>query len=232
MMTVDNSRRRKIRSFVRREGRLTPAQQRGLDDSWAEMGLNPADGVLDCAQAFGREAPTVLEIGFGMGGSLLEMCQASPGKDFIGVEVHRPGVGAFLHQAKTLALTNVRVYCHDAVEILNENIIENSVDRIQVFFPDPWHKKRHHKRRLIQPEFVALLTRKLKPGGVLHLATDWQPYAEHMMAVLSANASLANCAGEQAYSPKPFDRPLTKYEQRGQRLGHGVWDLLFTKNSA
>ena len=171
----------------------------------------------------------MLEIGFGMGQSLVAMAAAAPEKNFIGVEVHLPGVGRLLHSMEDEGVDNIRVYCHDAVEILNDCIDDASLDTVQIFFPDPWHKKRHHKRRLIQPDFVDLLCRKLKPGGVLHLATDWENYAEQMMEVLSANTQLRNQAGEGEFAPRPDHRPLTKFERRGERLGHGVWDLLFKK---
>lgn len=225
----DAGQRRAIRSFVLRHGRMTDAQQRGLEHGWPRFGLEHRDGLLDYHQVFGREAPRVFEIGFGMGQSLVEMAAASPGTDFIGVEVHRPGVGKLLHLMEERGVENIRVYCHDAVEVLRDCIPPASLDTIQIFFPDPWHKKRHHKRRLIQPAFTAVLVTYLKPGGILHLATDWENYAEQMLDVLSATPGLENTAGAGEYAPRPDHRPLTKFEARGERLGHGVWDLLFRR---
>ncbi len=220
---------RPIRSYVLRTGRMTPGQQRAFDDHWSRWGLEHADGALDFERASGRGGPRVLEIGFGMGQSLVAMAAAAPATNFIGVEVHRPGVGRLLHSMADQDVDNIRVYCHDAVEVLRDCISPDSLDGIQIFFPDPWHKKRHHKRRLIQPPFVELLVSRLAPGGLLHLATDWENYAEQMLEVLSACAALRNEAGPGRYSPRPDSRPLTKFEQRGERLGHGVWDLLFTR---
>lgn len=223
--------RRRIRSFVMRPGRMTEAQRRALQEGLPRYGLNREDGLLDARAAFGRTGPLVLEIGFGMGQSLLTMAAENPAANYLGVEVHRPGVGKLLHGVVEQGLDNIRVYCDDAVLVLEECIADASLDGVQVFFPDPWHKKRHHKRRLIQPDFVRLLCRKLKPGAFLHLATDWENYAEHMMEVLSAEPALVNRAGVGLYSARPATRPLTKFEQRGQRLGHGVWDLLFERRS-
>ncbi|TGD72733.1 tRNA (guanosine(46)-N7)-methyltransferase TrmB [Mangrovimicrobium sediminis] len=220
---------RPIRSYVLRTGRMTPGQQRAFDEHWARWGLEHADGALDFERAFGRGGPRVLEIGFGMGQSLVTMAAAAPTTNFVGVEVHRPGVGRLLHSMADQGVDNIRVYCHDAVEVLRDCIAPESLDGIQIFFPDPWHKKRHHKRRLIQPPFVELLVSRMAPGGLLHLATDWENYAEQMLEVLSACAALRNQAGPGQYSPRPDSRPLTKFEQRGERLGHGVWDLLFTR---
>lgn len=210
-------------------GRLTHGQQRAFDEYWPRFGLSHSDGLLDYAAVFGRDAPRVLEIGFGMGQSLVAMAAAAPGTDFIGIEVHRPGVGKLLHSMATEEVDNIRIYCHDAVEVLRDCIPPASLDTIQIFFPDPWHKKRHHKRRLIQPPFTRQLVSCLKPGGILHLATDWENYAEQMLEVLSATPELANTAGAGNYSPRPEHRPPTKFEARGERLGHGVWDLLFSK---
>lgn len=221
---------RSIRSFVLRTGRMTAAQQRALDEHWANKGLEREQGRLDFERVFGRRAPVVLEIGFGMGQSLVEMAKAAPDQDFIGIEVHRPGVGKLLHSMAEQGVENIRAYCDDAVEVLEQCIADDSLAAVQIFFPDPWHKKKHHKRRLIQPQFLQLLRRKLAPGGVLHLATDWQDYAEHILDVLSRAEGFKNQAGE-AYSPRPERRPKTKFEQRGERLGHGVWDLLFEKVS-
>lgn len=220
---------RPIRSYVLRMGRLTDGQQRAFDEYWPRFGLSHSDGPLDYAAVFGRDAPRVLEIGFGMGQSLVAMAAAAPATDFIGIEVHRPGVGKLLHSMEAEEVENIRIYCHDAVEVLHDCILPSSLDTIQIFFPDPWHKKRHHKRRLIQPAFAEQLVAYLKPGGVLHLATDWENYAEQMLEVLSATPDLENTAGAGSYAPKPESRPLTKFEQRGERLGHGVWDLLFRR---
>jgi tRNA (guanine-N7-)-methyltransferase len=226
---TDKERRRPVRSYVLRTGRMTEGQQRAYDANWQRWGLEYPDGPLSPAEAFGREAPLVLEIGFGMGASLAAMAAAAPEQDFIGIEVHTPGVGRLLHDMADQGLGNIRVYRHDAVEVLRDCIADGSLDTVQIFFPDPWHKKRHHKRRLIQPPFVALLAAKLKPGGILHLATDWEDYAEQMMEVLGASADFSNTCGEGQFSPRPDSRPVTKFEQRGERLGHGVWDLLFKR---
>jgi len=220
---------RTVRSFVRREGRLTPGQERALEDLWPHYGIDEADGLIDLQQLFGRTAPIVFEIGFGNGSSLAEMAANQPDTNFIGVEVHRPGVGHLLKLIDEQEITNLRVACTDAVELLKHRIPDSSLDRLQLYFPDPWHKKRHHKRRIIQPAFVELLAQKIKPSGHLHMATDWQHYAEQMLDDLSQNSDFINCAEDATYIPRPDYRPLTKFEQRGQRLGHGVWDLLFTR---
>ncbi len=227
---TDSDRRRPIRSYVLRAGRMTPGQQRAFEQNWERWGLAHEDGPLDYDAIFGRPGPRILEIGFGMGQSLVSMARAAPGSNFIGIEVHRPGVGRLLHSMVDEDVDNIRVYCHDAVDILRDCIPEASLDTIQIFFPDPWHKKRHHKRRLIQPTFAAQLVTRLKPGGVLHLATDWENYAEQMMEVLTATDGLSNASGEGAFAPRPEHRPLTKFELRGERLGHGVWDLVFRRN--
>nr|WP_241505938.1 tRNA (guanosine(46)-N7)-methyltransferase TrmB [Parahaliea mediterranea] len=208
---------------------MTDGQKRAFEAGWARWGIDYSPAPVDLDALFGRAGRRVLEIGFGMGRSLATMAAADPAANFIGVEVHTPGVGRLLHTLADEEIDNVRVYCHDAVEVLQHCIPEGALDTVQVFFPDPWHKKRHHKRRLIQPDFVALLVSRLKPGGVLHLATDWENYAEQMMDVLSANAQLENTAGAGAFAARPAHRPLTKFEQRGERLGHGVWDLLFRR---
>lgn len=223
--------RGRIRSFVVRPGRITEGQRRALEAGLPRYGLAREDGLLNPPEAFGREAPLVMEIGFGMGQSLVDMAAAQPAVDYLGIEVHRPGVGRLLHSMMERGVENIRVYCDDAVLVLEECVAADSLDGIQIFFPDPWHKKRHHKRRLIQPAFLGLLCERLKPGGFLHLATDWENYAEHMLEVLSAEARLENRAGAGQYSPRPEQRPLTKFEQRGQRLGHGVWDLVFERRS-
>ncbi len=224
-------RHRPIRSYVLRTGRMTPAQQRAYDEGWARFGLEHDAGILDFDAVFGRAGPRVLEIGFGMGQSLVAMAAAAPESNFIGIEVHSPGVGKLLHSMGEKGVDNIRVYCHDAVEILHDCVPDASLDTVQIFFPDPWHKKRHHKRRLIQPPLVAQVIRKLKPGGTLHLATDWENYAEQMMEVLSAAEGLSNTCAAGEFAPRPDFRPLTKFELRGERLGHGVWDLLFTRDA-
>lgn len=218
---------RPLRSFVQRAGRLTPAQQRALDQLWPRFGLEIAQGPLDATASFGRRAPLVLEIGFGNGEALIHGAQHSPERNFIGIEVHKPGVGRALNAIESQALGNVRLYAEDAVEVLKQCIGEGALSEVRIYFPDPWHKKRHNKRRLIQPPLVARLADRLKPGGYIHCATDWQPYAEQMLEVLSAEPLLANTA--QGYATQPWYRPLTKFENRGMRLGHGVWDLVFTR---
>jgi len=220
--------RRPIRSYVLRQGRITQGQQSALEQLWPQYGL-PVGVRMDANRVFGREAPLVLEIGFGNGESLAEMAVAAPERDFIGVEVHRPGVGHLLLQVHDQALANVRVYCADAVEVVRDCIADASLDRIQVFFPDPWQKKRHHKRRLINPEFVDQLATKLVPGGVLHCATDWEDYARHMLEVLDASDCYLNPAGSGQFAERPQYRPLTKFERRGQRCGHGVRDLVYRR---
>lgn len=222
-------RKRTIRSFVKRTGRMTESQQRAMDEHWQQLGLTHEQGQLDLAQVFGREAPLVVEVGFGNGDSLVEMAQREPEKDFIGIEVHEPGVGRLINNVVSLGLTNLRAYCHDAVEVFSDCIADESIDRMQLFFPDPWHKKRHHKRRIVQPEFVEMVRRKLKKGGVWHMATDWEHYAEQMMEVMSEAPGYKNVAADGQYVPRPDTRPLTKFEQRGERLGHGVWDLMFER---
>lgn len=221
---------RTVRSFVIRAGRLTEAQQAARERMWPRLGLHVEDGMLDAAKVFGREADLVFEIGFGMGGSLVEMAKATPEKNFIGVEVHPPGIGNVLKLAEQEHIDNLRVYQADARNVLQQCIAEESLACVQIFFPDPWHKKRHHKRRLIQPDFLEELRPRLKIGGVLHLATDWEPYAQQMMQVLSADPHWRNGVGPGLFATQ-HARPLTKFEQRGQRLGHGVWDLLFTRVS-
>jgi len=222
-----NKNLRSIRSFVKREGKLTNGQQQAIDSQWAQFGVDLGTDLLCLDKLFDRAALNILEIGFGNGLSLAEMAEAQPKQNFFGIEVHTPGVGSLLVQVKKRALENVRVSRDDAVLVLEQQIADASLDRVQIFFPDPWHKKRHHKRRLVQDEFVRTIVAKLKPNGQLHIATDWQNYAEHCLAVLSKNVDLINTA--QAYADKPDYRPSTKYEERGRRLGHGVWDIVFTK---
>ena len=218
---------RPIRSFVLRAGRLGTGQLKALDELGPRFVLPYQAAPRDLAATFGREAPKVLEIGFGMGQATAEIARNHPETDYLGVEVHTPGVGALLKLIGEQDLANLRLIQHDAVEVLRHMIPEAGLDGIHIFFPDPWHKKRHHKRRLIQPAFAELLASRLKTGGYLHLATDWQDYAEQMLAVLAANPHLRNSS--DGYAPRPEYRPLTKFEQRGLRLGHGVWDLVFLR---
>ena len=227
MTSNEDLRNRHIRSFVLRQGHLSVAQKRAVDELMPRYGIPYQTAVLDLDRAFGRSAPKILEIGFGMGVTTAEIAQAHPEKDYLGLEVHTPGVGNLLKLIETQQIRNIRIIQHDAVEVLRDMIAENSLDGVHIFFPDPWHKVRHHKRRLIQSPFVTQLVQKLKPGGYLHAATDWQGYAEQMLTVLSAEPALKNTA--EGYAPRPDYRPLTKFEQRGLRLGHGVWDLVFRK---
>jgi tRNA (guanine-N7-)-methyltransferase len=224
----DTRHHRRIRSFVTRAGRVSTGQRRALDEFGARFVVPFAPQPLDWDAAFGRSAPRVLEIGFGMGATTAEIASARPADDFLGIEVHEPGVGALLKLIGEQELSNIRVVQHDAVEVLEQMIPAESLDGVHIYFPDPWHKARHHKRRLIQPKFVALLVSRLKPGGYLHLATDWQNYAEQMLEVLSAEPALENTAGTD-YAPRPDYRPVTKFERRGLKLGHGVWDLVFKR---
>jgi tRNA (guanine-N7-)-methyltransferase len=226
---TDHPQGRRIRSFVLRTGRMTPGQRRAINTHWQEWGLSLDSGPLQAGRVFGRSAPLVLEIGFGMGSSLAAMAAAAPTTDFLGIEVHKPGVGRLFAELAEAGTDNVRAYCDDAVPVLEQCIEDGSLHGVQIFFPDPWHKKKHHKRRLIQAEFVQLLSRKLEHGGFLHLATDWEHYGEHMREVLENCPEFDNQAGPGAFSQRPASRPLTKFEQRGQRLGHGVWDLLYTR---
>ena len=223
------TRRRSIRSFVVRSARMTEAQKRALEEHWPRWGLEKSAGPFDARAIFGNNHPLVLEVGFGMGQSLAATAAANPDTNYLGIEVHRPGVGRLLHTMATEGIDNLRVYCDDAVEILQDCIAPDSLDRVQIFFPDPWQKKRHHKRRLIQPDFAALVVGRLKPGGTLHLATDWENYAEHILEVLNAEPALVNAAPDNGYCLQPPPRPQTRFEQRGQSLGHGVWDLLFRR---
>lgn len=220
---------RTVRSFVLRQGRFTPAQQRAFDELWPRFGLDYAGAPRDLDQVFGRQAPRVLEIGFGNGDALRLAAARDPERDYIGIEVHAPGVGRLLNALDTDAATHVRLYHHDAVEVLRNEVAESSLDEVRIYFPDPWHKKRHNKRRLIQPEFAALLVSRLRRGGRLHAATDWQDYAEQMWDVLDATEGLQNRAGPRGHVPRPDWRPQTHFETRGQKLGHGVWDLVYDK---
>lgn len=219
---------RRIRSFVLRQGRLTKGQARALETGLPKFGISYMPEVMDLNEKFNRvESKKILEIGFGMGETTAKIAQTLPACDFLAAEVHTPGVGALLKLIEELALTNIRVIQHDVVEVLQNMLADGSLDGVHIFFPDPWHKKRHHKRRLIQVEFVRLLCSKLKIGGYLHVATDWQEYAEWVLEVLSAEPQLQNTAKD--YAHKPDYRPLTKFENRGIKLGHGVWDMVFKK---
>ncbi len=220
---------RAIKSFVMRSGRMTEGQQRGLDLGLPKFGLQLEDGLRDFDQVFGRSAPRTFEIGFGMGHATLEMAAAAPEQDFIGVEVHKPGVGALLNGMLTQNLSNIRVYSCDALEVLRDCVADASLDRLLLFFPDPWHKSRHHKRRIVQPAFAELVRQKLKIGGVLHMATDWEEYAEYMLEVMNVAPGYRNLAADGRCVERPAERPVTKFERRGERLGHGVWDLKFQR---
>ncbi len=227
--TEPNLRERPIRSFVLRQGRATPAQRRAFTEHWPRFGIDYSGESRDFDAAFGRKAEHVLEIGFGNGEQLAFAAGNEPARDFIGVEVHGPGVGRLLNDIAAGGHGNVRVYQHDAVEVLKHEIADASLQEVRIYFPDPWHKKRHHKRRLVQPEFVKLLCAKLRPGGLLHLATDWADYARHMWEVLDAEPLLENIAGPGAAVPRPDWRRQTHFETRGQKLGHGVWDLVYRR---
>lgn len=220
---------RRIRSFVRRQGRLTQAQQKALATLWPAFGIDEKVVICSLEQIFGRTGPKILEIGFGMGDSLSHMAQENPQTDYLGIEVHRPGVGHLLGTIKQCGIKNLRIINRDAVDALTQQLPDQAFNTIQMFFPDPWPKKRHYKRRLIQKEFVRLLIDKLKPYGIIHLATDWEAYAQHMLATLSDCGQLRNESSNGGFCPRPQSRPLTKFEERGQRLGHQVWDLQFKK---
>ena len=218
---------RPIRSFVLRQGRVSNAQRRAHEMLTPKYGIPFSENPLDLDQIFGRSAPRFLEIGFGMGETTAAIAQAHPHYDYLAIEVHTPGVGSLLKQLEALGLTNVRIVQHDVVEVLKQMLPSDCLDGVHIFFPDPWPKVRHHKRRLIQPKFIALLGGHLKHGGYIHAATDWENYAGQILEVLSNEPQLANTAVN--YAPRPEYRPLTKFEQRGLRLGHGVWDLVFQK---
>jgi tRNA (guanine-N7-)-methyltransferase len=226
---------RRIRSFVLRAGRVTVAQERALAELWPTYGLDFAGGPIDLDVAFARGTPgpaaRCLEIGFGSGEVIGALAQNNRDVDYLGIEVHRAGVGRLLLQASQAKLANLRVVCHDAVEVLRDAIPDECFDEILVFFPDPWHKKRHHKRRLIEPKFVELLAKKMRRGGVLRLGTDWQDYAEHMLAVCNAEPQLESLSPDGTYVARPDFRPPTRFERRGERLGHGVWDLAYAKRA-
>lgn len=225
-------RRRPIRSFVRREGRLTRAQSRALEELWPRYGIDHPGGRLDLVELFGREAPHTLEVGFGNGDVLFRHASQHPERDFLGIEVHRPGVGRLLNRLAGNDLDNVRVLCADAVEVLCDRLPPGSLDACWIFFPDPWPKKRHHKRRLIQPVFAAALAGILKPGGIIHLATDWPDYADHMLSVMDNVEDLQNVSGKGRYADRPEWRPPTRFELRGRERGHAVYDLIYRKRES
>ena len=227
-MLSETERPRAVRSFVTRAGRITPAQVRALETLWPKYGVG-SDGPLDLDALFGRRAARIAEIGFGNGDNLLALARAHPERDFLGIEVHRPGVGRLLLQLEQRGLGNVRVICDDAVQVLQRCLAGACLDEVLILFPDPWPKKRHHKRRLIQPDFVSLVAGRLKPGGTLRLATDWEPYAQEMLVHLSAEPRLRNLAPHGGFVPRPEERQATRFERRGERLGHAVWDLAFAR---
>jgi tRNA (guanine-N7-)-methyltransferase len=220
---------RAVRSFVTRAGRITPAQQRALAELWPKYGLEFTHQPLDLRTLFARAAPCTIEIGFGNGDNLLRLAAAHPQRDFLGIEVHRAGIGRLLLALETQQLRNVRILCHDAVDVLAAQVAPLSVQEILILFPDPWPKKRHHKRRLLQAAFVALAASRLAPAGQLRLATDWEPYAQHMLETLNACAALENLAAGGGFVPRPGEREPTRFERRGERLGHEVWDLAYRK---
>lgn len=226
-----DARRRTVRSFVLRAGRATAGQQRALAELWPKYGVEFSPATLDLDALFGRCAPRMLEIGFGAGEALLEYAAAHPEVDCIGIEVHRPGVGHLLLGVEAANLRNLRVICHDAVEVLQQRLAPASIALAHIFFPDPWPKKRHHKRRLIQAPFVELLAKAIAPGGTLRLATDWEQYAQHMREVIDASPAFANVAAESGFVARTAERTLTRFERRGQRLGHGVWDLEYRRTN-
>ncbi|MFO1407735.1 MAG: tRNA (guanosine(46)-N7)-methyltransferase TrmB [Steroidobacteraceae bacterium] len=226
--TADGRPRRAVRSFVARAGRMTVAQERAWRELWPRYGVPDGDQPLDFDALYGRGAPVTVEVGFGNGESLVTLAAAHPERDFLGIEVHRPGVGHLLLRAEALGLRNLRVACRDAVEVLGQRVPDGSLAELLLYFPDPWPKKRHHKRRIVQPGFVELVARKLASGGRFRLATDWEPYAVHMLEVVGASAPLENESGD-GYAPRPDSRPVTRFERRGERLGHGVRDLCFRK---
>lgn len=231
MTSTEPQRRRILRSFVRREGRLTTGQQQALEQLFPRFGVPEGNAAIDFQQLFGNNHPVILEIGFGNGESLAQNALDNPGNNYFGIEVHRPGVGHLLMRTDELQLSNIRVSTQDAVDVIKDRLSANSLSGVQIFFPDPWHKKRHNKRRLVQTPFLDLLTNVIKPGGSLHLATDWEPYAQHMLDVTDAHQAWSNQAGAGQFSERPDSRPLTKFERRGQRLGHAVYDLLLMRTN-
>ena len=223
----DTTNHRHIRSFVRRTGRVSPAQHRAVETLLPQFGITYEPKALNLELAFGRQAPKILEIGFGMGDSTATIAQANPENDYLCLEVHTPGVGNLLKLIESNQLQNIRIIQHDAVEVLRDMLGDGELDGVHIFFPDPWHKARHNKRRLIQSPFIAALVQKIKAGGYIHVATDWQEYAEQVLQVLNDETQLKNTVSD--YAPRPEYRPLTKFEKRGLNLGHGVWDLVYTR---
>lgn len=226
---MDNRPKRQIRSFVLRQGRLTAGQRDALSNTWPTHGLEFNPEHVNWHEVFGNDNPVTLEIGFGNGDSLATMAEESPERNFLGIEVHGPGVGHLLHLVGQGGQQNIRVARHDAIDVLEQMVAPESLDRLQLFFPDPWHKTRHHKRRIVQSGFLDLVASRLKKGGVFHMATDWKPYAQHALKTLSEHPAFGNSESETSYSERPSHRPKTKFEARGQRLGHGVWDLIWVK---
>ncbi len=219
---------RKIQSFVRRSGRISKAQSIGLNELWHDYGVDLNEKKLDFNKLFLSKNNVTLEVGFGNGDSLLEMAIDQPNQNFLGIEVYEAGVVRLINEANKNKLSNLKIIKDDAVEVLTNNILDDSISHFQLFFPDPWHKKKHHKRRIVQISFLDLLSNKLKKDGIVHIATDWENYAEHIMELLESHSHFKNCAGDHMYSLRPKNRPLTKFENRGQKLGHGVWDIIFT----
>ena len=229
---IDDAKKRTIRSFVLRAGRMTEAQDKAYQTLWDEYGLVCQHQRLDFRETFGRDAPVLFEIGFGMGDSLLSQALNEPGRDFVGVEVHKPGVGRLMNEAKKAGITNLRVICEDAVDVVSDGLGPQSLEGVQIYFPDPWHKKRHHKRRLVQLKFINLLAHRVRLGGFCHLATDWAPYAEWMVEMFSQTAAWHNTSENGDFVPRPARRPITKFETRGERLGHEVFDLVFERKAS
>ena len=220
-----------IRSFVIRAGRMTDGQKSAFERWWPEYGLSLFAGQFEAEAVFGRSAPLNVEMGFGMGDSLLSMARAAPDENFVGIEVHPPGVGRLINSAGKENIRNLRVYMADATDVLNDCFADSAIDRFQLYFPDPWHKAKHNKRRVVQDQFIRLVHKKLRLGGVLHMATDWQAYAEHMLEVMQRAEGFVNLGNDTGCSARPDYRPTTKFEMRGENLGHGVWDLLWSKAS-
>ncbi len=221
---------RKIQSFVRRSGRLSKAQATALHELWPNYGVNLTGKQLDFVELFMNSYDVTLEVGFGNGDSLLEMATQQPQQNFLGIEVYEAGVGRLINEANKRRLSNLKIIKEDAVEVLQNHIPDDGLSKFQLFFPDPWHKKRHHKRRIIQMSFLDILAKKLKTGGIVHIATDWEDYAEHIMETLESHQHFKNTLGDHIYSPRPKHRPLTKFENRGQKLGHGIWEIIFTNS--
>ena len=229
---IDQAKKRTIRSFVLRAGRMTEAQDKAYQTLWDEYGLVCQHQRLDLRETFGRNAPVVFEIGFGMGDSLLSQALNEPDRDFVGVEVHKPGVGRLMNEAKKIGVTNLRILCEDAVDVLSDGLGPQSLEGVQIYFPDPWHKKRHHKRRLVQLQLINLIAHRVRLGGFCHLATDWAPYAEWMVEMFSQTAAWHNISENGDFVARPARRPITKFETRGERLGHEVFDLVYERKAS